>query len=338
MPRSPGLTLEIDDLDGLDDDSSDEEPVASSAEDGSDSSDEDGDSSDDEERKFSDDDEDSDEDTEKEFDYTCDRCEPPAAGSPRPIVGVRYSDGDEDLCADCYAKLARKEQRRYEALRDDAGGSESDDGGSESDGGESDAPPRLSPESSPVSRQLLADDEHDEDEDEDLAELDDLGSIRRGTTPAVGSVRKAKRSPSSPVADRNARSPSPSPSAGGDSSSEQASSDSEASEDSEAEESEGSDEDAQDARSSARSSGGNKLKLARARTLIQSGWLKRPLKDVLDDAMGSSDVDELRDALLAYVRAPEEAKVDGTPAHTPCARGSTRGFVAPVHCLCVAWR
>ena len=46
MPQSPGLTLEIDDLDGLDDGSSDEEPVASSAEDDSDSSDEDGDSSD----------------------------------------------------------------------------------------------------------------------------------------------------------------------------------------------------------------------------------------------------------------------------------------------------
>jgi hypothetical protein len=148
-------------------------------------------------------------------------------------------------------------------------------------------------------------------------------------------VRKAKHSPGSPVADRNARSPSP---VDGDSSSEQASSDSEASEDSEAEESEGSDEDAQDAGSSARSSGGNKLKLARARTLIQSGWLKRPLKDVLDDAMGSSDVDELRDALLAFVRAPEEAKDAGTPAHTPCARVSTRGFAAPVHCWCVAWR
>eukprot|EP01046_Picozoa_sp_COSAG06_P055846 COSAG06_NODE_10386_length_1689_cov_6.594969_2_plen_382_part_00 len=64
------------------------------------------------------------------------------------------------------------------------------------------------------------------------------------------------------------------------------------------------------------------------------------LKDVLDDAMAASwdDVDELRDALLAFVRAPKEAQDARTSAHTPCARGSTRGFAASVLCRRVAWR
>ena len=136
---SAALTLEVDD---------DLDVVSGSEESSADQSDVDGSAS-------------SDEESEDDGEYFCDRCENRretpgvARSSPRPIVGVRYHqrNGDEDLCAACYASLTREEQRGYDAINDN------DDTTSESDG-----PPRLSPTSRRGVRRSLAQEEDDEDE------------------------------------------------------------------------------------------------------------------------------------------------------------------------------
>jgi hypothetical protein len=67
--------------------------------------------------------------------FFCDGCAAAGDGSPRPIVGVRYSrSGEEyDLCSACYARLSRKEQKRYTALKEALPPDDGSDGDSDTE-------------------------------------------------------------------------------------------------------------------------------------------------------------------------------------------------------------
>jgi hypothetical protein len=252
------LSLEISDLDELESSAEEDDHSASSSE-GSVTSDEDG-------------------------GYFCDRCEKrretPGVerSSPRPIVGVRYSqrDGDEDLCAACYSTLSREEQRGYDVIRD------RDDSASESD-----EPPRLSPDSKRGVHWSLAEETGDDDDSEleeddgevsGFAERDELDSIRQGTTPAASRED-------------------------GSSSSEQANSDSSDEDDSAASQDDSTDDDASPRRATSRRS------LRLKKTI--SAATARDLMDSFDDVLGSNDLDAIRNSLGNFTRAPPEVQADG---------------------------